>query len=142
MSSILGRICFLADLPLYNTEKPFLALLAPDVNARLAPDIPRHNLEWEEHILKVRDIRNCTGYQLETSGFEASFSRVFDMIGCRVTDRSRGGRIIRNRNVGTSLLLHGIYLGEGGARGTSISHHSQTCWMPVSPRGPLVGRRT
>lgn len=71
MSSILGRICFLADLPLYNTEKPFLALLAPDVNARLAPDIPRHNLEWEEHILKVRDIRNCTGYQLETSGFEA-----------------------------------------------------------------------
>jgi thiamine pyrophosphate-dependent acetolactate synthase large subunit-like protein len=71
MSSILGRICFLADLPLYNTEKPFLALLAPDVNARLDPAIPRHNLEWEEHILSVRDIRDRTGYQLETSGFEA-----------------------------------------------------------------------
>lgn len=70
MSCVKGRISFLADLPLYQTEKPYLALLSPKANSLIDPAIPRHNLEWEDHILKVKDIRNSTEYHLGTTGFE------------------------------------------------------------------------
>jgi hypothetical protein len=68
MSVTHSELSFLADLPLYEKEKPFLVLLPPD--APLDPSVPRSNLLYETHKVSVHDIRNETKTVLEESGFQ------------------------------------------------------------------------
>ena len=69
MPSILGSIDFLADLPLYETEKPYFYL--PGKDQDIDPDDPRlNNLEFETHgNIEVQDMREHPDLDLSTCGF-------------------------------------------------------------------------
>lgn len=70
MPPTLAEIEFLADLPLYNIEKPYLCLLPPD--QKIDPDQVRlDNLEFEKHSnIHIEDIREHPELHLEDCGFE------------------------------------------------------------------------
>src|SRR2546421_6824053 len=70
MPANLAEIEFLADLPLYNREKPYLCLLSPD--QKIDPDQVRlDNLEFEKHSnIHVENMREHPGLRLEDCGFE------------------------------------------------------------------------
>jgi hypothetical protein len=70
MPANLAEIEFLADLPTYNVEKPYLCLLPPD--QEIDPDEVRlDNLEFEKHSnINVEDIREHPELRLEDCGFE------------------------------------------------------------------------
>jgi hypothetical protein len=70
MPANLAEIEFLADLPIYHVEKPYLCLLSPD--QKIDPDQVRlDNLEFEKHSnIKVEDIRNHPELRIEDCGFE------------------------------------------------------------------------
>jgi hypothetical protein len=66
----LAEIEFLADLPLYYIEKPYLCLLSPD--QKIDPDQVRlDNLEFEKRSnIHIEDIREHPELRLEECGFE------------------------------------------------------------------------
>ena len=70
MPSNVAEIEFLADLPLYHTEKPYLCLLSPERN--IDPDEVRlDNLEFEKHNnILVEDMREHPELQIDNCGFE------------------------------------------------------------------------
>jgi hypothetical protein len=70
MPANLAEIEFLADLPLYQTEKPYLCLLSPE--QKIDPDQVRlDNLEFEKHSnIKVEDLREHPELRLDDCGFE------------------------------------------------------------------------
>jgi hypothetical protein len=70
MPDILTKLDFLANLPLYTYEKPFLCLLPPDQG--IDPDEVRlDNLEFEDREgILVKDMRNLPGLTLNTCGFQ------------------------------------------------------------------------
>lgn len=70
MPANLVEIEFLADLPIYNIEKPYLCLLPPD--QKIDPDQVRlDNLEFEKHSnIHVEDMREHPELCLEDCGFE------------------------------------------------------------------------
>ena len=70
MPNITADIEFLADLPLYQNEKPYLALLPP--SADRDPDKERlDNLEFEVHQgITITDIRKNKDFTIEKCGFE------------------------------------------------------------------------
>src|SRR3984957_18430587 len=70
MPANLAEIEFLADLALYQTEKPYLCLLSPE--RKIDPDQVRlDNLEFEKHSnIKVEDIREHPQLRLDDCGFE------------------------------------------------------------------------
>ena len=73
MPDIKAALEFLADLPLYESEKPYLALLSP--REGFDPDKDRtDNLEWETHQdLLIRDIRTCSEeLTIDEAGFQVS----------------------------------------------------------------------
>jgi hypothetical protein len=70
MPANLAEIEFLADLPLYQIEKPYLCLLSPE--QKIDPDRVRlDNLEFEKHSnIKIEDIREHPQLRLDDCGFE------------------------------------------------------------------------
>ncbi len=70
MPSNIADIEFLADLPLYQTEKPYLCLLPPEQG--IDPDEVRlDNLEFEKQTnIKVEDIREHPELHIDACGFE------------------------------------------------------------------------
>ncbi|KAI9817881.1 MAG: hypothetical protein M1827_001000 [Pycnora praestabilis] len=71
MPHIQASLDFLADIPLYDYEKPYLALLPPQEG--FDPDSERtDNLEWETHSdITITDIRgNFNLYTIEECGFQ------------------------------------------------------------------------
>src|SRR5436190_7366703 len=70
MPDIIADIEFLADLPLYQKEKPYLALLPPSPDRD--PDKERlDNLEFEvHHGIAITDIRNSKDFTIDKCGFE------------------------------------------------------------------------
>jgi hypothetical protein len=70
MPANVAEIEFLADLPIYHTEKPYLCLLSPD--QKIDPDQVRlDNLEFENHSnIHVEDIREHPELRMEDCGFE------------------------------------------------------------------------
>jgi hypothetical protein len=70
MPANLAEIEFLADLPIYNIEKPYLCLLSPD--QKVDPDQVRlDNLEFEKHSnIHVENMREHPELRLEDCGFE------------------------------------------------------------------------
>jgi hypothetical protein len=70
MPDITADFEFLADLLLYQHEKPYLALLPPSVDRD--PEKERFdNLEFEVHQgIPVTDIRRQEGFTIEECGFE------------------------------------------------------------------------
>ena len=69
MPSTVAEIEFLANLPLYQTEKPYLCLLSPDL--KIDPDEVRvDNLEFERHNgIPVEDMREHPELHLDACGF-------------------------------------------------------------------------
>lgn len=69
MSSVETHLEYLARIPLYDDEKPFLALTLledghdPD-NERLS------NLAYETHAVKITDIRTCGDFLINEAGFQ------------------------------------------------------------------------
>lgn len=70
MPSIMADMEFLADLPLYKEEKPFMYLPGKDEN--LDPDRDRlSNLEFEHHEgIRIEDMRDRPELFLDRCGFE------------------------------------------------------------------------
>jgi hypothetical protein len=70
MPANLAEIEFLADLPLYQTEKPYLCLLSPE--QQIDPDQVRlDNLEFEKHSnIRIEDVREHPELRLDDCGFE------------------------------------------------------------------------
>lgn len=70
MPANVAEIEFLADLPLYETEKPYLCLLSPD--QKIDPDQVRlDNLEFEKHSnIHVEDMREHPELRINDCGFE------------------------------------------------------------------------
>src|ERR1700690_2042808 len=70
MPANLAEVEFLADLPVYQTEKPYLCLLSPDQN--IDPDQVRlDNLEFEKHSnIHVEDMREHPELDIDECGFE------------------------------------------------------------------------
>jgi hypothetical protein len=71
MPDIQADLEFLADLPLYASEKPYLCLLEP--REGLDPDKDRlDNLEYETHYgITITDMRGRPELSLENAGFQA-----------------------------------------------------------------------
>jgi hypothetical protein len=70
MPDIIASLEFLADIPLYDEEKPFLALMPP--RDGFDPDATRtDNLEWEtHHDILITDIRDRgQEFTVERCGF-------------------------------------------------------------------------
>lgn len=70
MADVYSEIDFLADLPLYQDEKPYYVLPSEkeqiDIHSK---DLS--NLEYEVHKVKVSDVRDCkSDYTLDTAGFQ------------------------------------------------------------------------
>ena len=73
MPNVQASIEFLADIPLYEYEKPYLALLPPQEG--FDPNEERmDNLEWETHDqLCIADIRGREDdFKLEECGFQVA----------------------------------------------------------------------
>jgi hypothetical protein len=70
MPDITADIEYIANLPLYATEKPYLCLLPPD--EAIDPDVQRlDNLEYEtQEGINVTDIRGKDEFVIETCGFQ------------------------------------------------------------------------
>jgi hypothetical protein len=70
MPDITADLEFLADLPLYQHEKPYLALLPPSLGKD--PDQERlDNMEFETHsAIPITDIRGRARFTIEECGFE------------------------------------------------------------------------
>jgi len=69
MPSLETKLSFLANLPLYEEEKPYLVLLPPD--AALDPSVPLSNLAYETHDVCVQDIRpELDSHRIEDCGFQ------------------------------------------------------------------------
>ena len=70
MPANLAEIDFLADLIIYQAEKPYLCLLSPD--QKIDPDQVRlDNLQFEKHSnIKVEDIREHPELHIDDCGFE------------------------------------------------------------------------
>ncbi|KAH8601748.1 hypothetical protein B0O99DRAFT_607358 [Bisporella sp. PMI_857] len=69
MPSITAEVSFLADIPLYEEEKPYLVLLSPE--NELDSSIPRSNLQYENHDVSIEDIRQNLGqYNIANCGFQ------------------------------------------------------------------------
>lgn len=84
MGEVQTNLEFLIDLPLYQTEKPYM--IQPSVEDKLDPSDPKlHNIEWELRPVVVRDIRGSIPLPIETTGFsminhisqKTSFANVF-----------------------------------------------------------------
>lgn len=68
MPKIVATVDFLADLPLYDTEKPYFYL--PGKDQEIDPEDPRlNNLEFESHTVEVEDMREHPELTLSTCGF-------------------------------------------------------------------------
>lgn len=68
MPKIVAKIDFLADLSMYDTEKPYFYL--PGKDQDIDPEDPRlNNLEFENHTVEVEDIREHPELALSTCGF-------------------------------------------------------------------------
>ncbi|MCJ1359551.1 MAG: hypothetical protein MMC33_009553 [Icmadophila ericetorum] len=70
MPSVSGELIFLANIPLYEYEKPYLVLLPPSKDATIDPSIPRENLQWENHIIDITDIRGQDEFSIDRCGFQ------------------------------------------------------------------------
>ena len=73
MPDIQASLEFLADIPLYEHEKPYLALVPPYDG--FDPDMDRmDNLEWEKHEdITIRDIRDqYKPLTIENCGFQVA----------------------------------------------------------------------
>ena len=70
MPDVEAQMEFLARLPLYESEKPYLLL--PLKGSGLDPDeIRLDNLEFESHDhINIKDMRQAPGLSIDTSGFE------------------------------------------------------------------------
>ena len=70
MPDIQATLEFLADIPLYQIEKPFLALLSP--SQLVDRNFPRENLQWEHHDkINIKDVRDDPfNYTIEKCGFQ------------------------------------------------------------------------
>jgi len=82
MATLKGEMDFLADLPLYKTQKPYLIL--PKVEDGWAVDDPRlTNLKWISYRVPIHDMRGGD-FNLDTAGFQQvdheSANLVFDTI--------------------------------------------------------------
>jgi hypothetical protein len=86
MPDITADIEFLADLPLYQLEKPYLALLPP--SADRDPDKERlNNLEFEvQRGIAITDVRNRKDFTIEECGFEALHHESQYLAFCDVVD--------------------------------------------------------
>ncbi|KAL8797875.1 MAG: hypothetical protein Q9195_000227 [Heterodermia aff. obscurata] len=70
MPSVRARLDFLADIPLYQDEKPYVVLLS--VHEKRDPDQRLNNLEWEVHEVRVTDIRGLWDtIDIDRCGFQA-----------------------------------------------------------------------
>ena len=69
MPDISASIEYLADLPIYKTEKPYGALLANGAEF-FAKGKRLDNIFFEEHECIVTDVRDKPEFTLERSGFE------------------------------------------------------------------------
>lgn len=68
MGDIETTLEFLIDLPLYQTEKPYM--IQPSVDDKFDPNDPKlRNIEWELRPVSLYDIRGKDDYSLSTSGF-------------------------------------------------------------------------
>ncbi|MCJ1351381.1 MAG: hypothetical protein MMC33_001365 [Icmadophila ericetorum] len=71
MPSVSGDLVFLADIPLYEYEKPYLVLLPPSKDAALDPSVPRQNLQWEKRTINITDIREQQeDFRIDRCGFQ------------------------------------------------------------------------
>ena len=69
MSCVETSIEYLAKIPLYDYEKPFLALTRLEDGHD--PDKERlSNLAYETHTVRITDIRSCHHFQIDEAGFE------------------------------------------------------------------------
>ncbi|KAK8037631.1 hypothetical protein PG991_000977 [Apiospora marii] len=70
MPHVQGNIAFLRRRPEYKTEQPYIIALPPD--SEIDPESSKlTNLEYERHLVEVRDIRNnINDFKLEVCGFE------------------------------------------------------------------------
>ncbi|OBT85069.1 hypothetical protein VE02_07307 [Pseudogymnoascus sp. 03VT05] len=72
MSDIEAVLEHLANLPLYEDEKPYLALLPPSHPIhKLSPGKRLNNLEWESYDTTIHDIRpDIQNYKIDECGFQ------------------------------------------------------------------------
>ena len=69
MSCVETSIEYLAKIPLYDDEKPFLALTRLEDGHD--PDKERlSNLIYETHAVKITDIRSCKEFHIDEAGFQ------------------------------------------------------------------------
>jgi hypothetical protein len=66
--SVLAKIEFLRDLPLYNNVKPYSFLRPPNVAVDTLGLLS--NLHWESKRLEITNIRDLSDFSVETCGFE------------------------------------------------------------------------
>ena len=65
-----ARLDFLADIPLYQHEKPYVVLLP--AHEKSDPDQRLNNLEWEAHDVLMTDIRGIWDtLDIDRCGFQA-----------------------------------------------------------------------
>jgi hypothetical protein len=114
MPANLAEIEFLADLPLYQTEKPYLCLLSPERG--IDPDQVRlDNLEFEKHSnIKVEDIREHPELQLDDCGFEylqhqSAISEFTDPADVEVYKQETEG-LLRDRFAAVKVLTYELRL--------------------------------
>ena len=70
MPSVHARLDFLADIPLYQHEKPYVVLLP--AHEKSDPDQRLNNLEWEVHDVLATDIRGLwDAIDIDRCGFQA-----------------------------------------------------------------------
>ena len=72
MPDIKASLCFLADLDLYKTTKPYHVLLQPKNEGDPDKNHKLHNLEWETHdAINITDVRDRgNDFTIEKAGFE------------------------------------------------------------------------
>ncbi len=69
MSCVETSLEYLAKIPLYDDEKPFLALTRLEDGHD--PDKERlSNLVYETHAVKITDIRLCRDFHIDEAGFQ------------------------------------------------------------------------
>ena len=69
MSYVETNLEYLARIPLYDDEKPFLALTRLEDGRD--PDQERlANLFYETHAVKITDIRSCGDFRIDEAGFQ------------------------------------------------------------------------
>jgi hypothetical protein len=94
MPSIDAELTFLANIPLYDKEKPYHILLAVGDPVNNDPTIPLGNLQWEEHQINLHDMRELSdGIGMDVCGFEVlqhptkvSLAEAFDVLDMNTMD--------------------------------------------------------